>query len=267
MVIPRLKKSLGQNLLIDENIINKILESSCINSNDTILEIGPGSGMLTKGLIKRAGSVIAVEIDKTFAMLLKEKFKLNENIKIFCQDILDFEIKKYKNLKVVSNLPYYITTPIIEYLINNLFAIDDIFITVQKEVAKRIVADSRHNIKDYSPLSIFVQYYCRPKILFNISKNCFRPIPKFDSSFLRMTPLKGEKDKATHEEKFFEVMRACFSQRRKTLKNSLKKFFDEVDIFDILSDLRINQQVRPEQIDLDTYIKMVNSLINKSITI
>ncbi|MDP1853264.1 MAG: 16S rRNA (adenine(1518)-N(6)/adenine(1519)-N(6))-dimethyltransferase RsmA, partial [Candidatus Omnitrophota bacterium] len=179
------KKSLGQNFIFDENILKKIVSHLGLEKKDTVLEIGAGLGTLTNFLIKSAGEVIALEIDKRAVEVLHDKFKDEKNIEIVNQDILKYVIpRKFirKKLIVVGNIPFYITSPIIERLFGFRDRIDSIFLTVQKEVAKRIAA--KPSTKDYGALTCFVRYHSRPEILFDIKAGSFSPAPKVDAAFI-----------------------------------------------------------------------------------
>ena len=208
-----LKKGLGQNLLTDKNIIKKIIDNVDIDENDIILEIGPGLGAITLELSKKAKKVICVEKDKEMIEKLKEK--VGDNVEIINADALDFikniNLKKYK---VVANIPYYITSSIIQALLENTNQPSDIYLMVQKEVARRICAKPG----DMSVLAVSVQYYANPKILFNVSRNSFYPTPKVDSAFIQIRT-KGIKK----NEKFFKLIKKGFSHPRKKLTNNLEE--------------------------------------------
>lgn len=256
---PILKKRLGQHILIDDNIKRKIIQSCDISAEEEILEIGSGYGALTKYLTDKAKRVIAVEIDKEMFQGLKYAFKDCQNIEIYCQDILKFNLCSFRNLKAIGNVPYYITSPIIEFLIKNRKYVTDIYLTVQKELAERVVA--REGTKNFGSLSLFVQYFTQPQILFKISRNCFFPKPKVDSAFLRLKPIKRSQFHEAEEDVFFKIVRSCFSQRRKKLQNSLKKFFPVSIITDVYKRLKINSGTRPDQVGLNTYLILISSLL------
>jgi len=222
-------KRFGQNFLIDQNIVRKICDSILLHHGECVLEIGPGRGALTRFLQERSKRLIAIEVDRGLCSQLAKEFSSAKNVSVICSDILKFDLSSYlkkskiNNLKVVANLPYYITTPIIEYLFKRLKNISDIFITVQKEVAMRMVATSR--TKEYGAFSCFVNYHCKPSILFKIKKDSFWPVPKVESCFVRLKPYRYPKKlyKLRSEELFFKVVRAGFGQRRKQLLNPLSK--------------------------------------------
>lgn len=208
-----LKKGLGQNLLTDKNIIKKIIDNVDIDKNDIVLEIGPGLGAITLELSKKAKKVICIEKDKEMIKKLKEK--VGDNVEIINADALDFikniNLKKYK---VVANIPYYITSSIIQALLENTNQPSDIYLMVQKEVARRICAKPG----DMSVLAVSVQYYANPKILFNVSRNSFYPAPKVDSAFIQIKTKGIEKN-----EKFFKLVKKGFSHPRKKLANNLEE--------------------------------------------
>ncbi len=222
-------KRFGQNFLIDKNIIRKIRDAVSLQPSDCVLEIGPGRGALTHFLQEGSKRLIAIEIDRGLCSLLARDLGEARNTQVICSDILKFNLGSYlkkskiNNLKVVANLPYYITTPIIEYLFKHLKSINDIFITVQKEVAMRMVA--HHKTKEYGAFTCFVNYFCKPAILFKIKKDSFWPVPKISSCFMRLEPYRDPKKlyNLRSEDLFFKVVRAGFGQRRKQLLNPLSK--------------------------------------------
>lgn len=221
----KMTKSLGQNFLIDDNVVRKITDIADITEKDMVLEIGPGIGSMTKEICKRAGRVVAIEIDKHLMPALNENLKRYTNLKIINSDILKLDIKdifsesKNFNIKAVANLPYYITTPIIMKLLEEELGISEMIFMMQKEVADRIVA--KPGGKDYGALSVAVQFYSEPKILFNVSPNCFIPKPNVDSTIIKLKI--NEKPKVTVKDRqlFFKIVKASFGQRRKTLANAL----------------------------------------------
>ncbi|MEI6631257.1 MAG: 16S rRNA (adenine(1518)-N(6)/adenine(1519)-N(6))-dimethyltransferase RsmA [bacterium] len=256
------KKSLGQNFLSDKNLQRKIVAGCSFKDTDTVLEIGPGLGALTRIIADKVGLLYAVEIDKALCRALEEEFKNSPNVKIIHQDILKLELPGYfikpkEKIKVVGNIPYYISTPIIECLIKYRRNIEEAFLTLQKEFAKRIVAHP--GSKDYGSLSCFVQYYARAKILFTLKKNCFFPVPKIDSCFLRLN-MKDELplDQAKEKE-FFKVVRASFNQRRKTLRNSLEGVFSKARLGLFFTKYNIDKNTRPEELSPQDFINLINS--------
>jgi len=255
------KKKLGQNFLVDKNVLKKIIDTCEISPSDTVLEIGSGRGDLTEGLALKAGKLIALELDSQLCDFLNDKFKDSPNIKIINRDILKFDIDKYflkakDKIKVVGNIPYYITSPIIEHLFKYKNKIDSIFLTVQKEFGERIVADP--GSKDYGAFSCFVQFYSRPEIIFSIKRGSFYPVPKVDSCFLKIA-IRGEAPyKIKDVDLFFKIIRLAFNQRRKTLRNSLKNVLtrEELDSFFVF--YNIPAGTRPESLGLQHFAYLAN---------
>lgn len=225
------KKSLGQNFLRDQEVLKKIIEVAKIKSDDNILEIGPGEGALSEKLMENAGKIIAIEKDDNLAKMLDSKWKRSDKIKVINSDILEvnltelIEKNNFQNYKVIANIPYYITSPIIKMFLEAKYIPSEMILMVQKEVAKRICALPG----EMSILSISVQYCAKPEILFYVSKKSFWPIPKVDSAVIRIiphnltpspSPSKGEEGNA-----FFQVVKAGFSSKRKTLLNNLSNSF------------------------------------------
>lgn len=250
------KKSLGQNFLIDNNIIKKISESFVVNSDDLIIEIGPGSGALTKELIKKGCNVICFEIDTR----LKEKLSLIEsnNLNIVYEDFLKVDLKEWtkghKRLFFVGNLPYYITTAIINKIVDESNP-HEIIIMIQKEVAERFMASP--NSRNYGSLSVFLQYNFDITKVCNVSKNCFNPIPKVDSIVLKLT--KNKKEQANNEDQFYKLIKDAFSQKRKNLRNNLK-CYDLDKINSILNTFNKDLSKRAEQITVSEFVKISNEL-------
>ena len=227
----KMTKSLGQNFLINENIWDKIIESADISSDDVVLEIGTGIGTLTQRLCENAKKVIAVEIDKNLIPILNETLSDYDNITIINKDILKTDInEELKNLsvnqkiKVVANLPYYITTPIIMKVLEDNVNVDCMVLMLQKEVADRMNATP--STKDYGSLSIAVQYYCDTDIVCKVPKSSFIPEPNVDSLVLKLVVNEKRKVEINDEELFFKIVRGSFSKRRKTILNSLSNYED-----------------------------------------
>ena len=220
------QKRFGQNFLIDEHVLEKIIESSGITKDDFILEIGPGIGTMTQYIAEAAREVAAVEIDSSLIPILKDTLKDWDNVSVINNDILKTDIKKIadeknggKPVKVVANLPYYITTPIIMGLFEKNVPVDSITVMVQKEVADRMQVGP--GTKDYGALSLAVQYYAKPEIVANVPPNCFIPRPNVGSAVIRLTRYEEPPVKVKDEKKMFSLIRASFNQRRKTLVNGL----------------------------------------------
>lgn len=220
------QKKFGQNFLVDANILNKIVDSADIHKDDCVIEIGPGIGTLTQYLAESAREVIAVEIDKNLIPILNETLSGYENVTIINGDILKTDINKLvrernqgRPVKVIANLPYYITTPIIMGLFESHVPLSSITIMVQKEVADRM--QSGPGTKDYGVLSLAVQYYARPEILMQVSPACFMPRPNVGSAVIRLVKYEEPPVTVENERKLFALIRAAFNQRRKTLANAL----------------------------------------------
>lgn len=257
----RPSKRFGQNFLIDQNISRKIIRTSGIDKKDIVVEIGPGLGALTWELCRHAGKVIAIEKDKR---LLEYLYRSNafDNLELIDGDILDYDFSNLhtQSLKIIGNLPYYISSPILVKLIENRGIISSIFVTVQKEFAERLTAGP--GSKDYGSISCFLQFYAEPKILFDIHKKAFYPAPEITSCFLkiniRRTPLYN-----TDEVKLFSIIRTCFENRRKTILNSLSsmEIYGSKDrIAKLVNDVSISPLQRPETLSLKDFVKLSNTL-------
>ncbi len=257
----RPKKHLGQNFLIDPNIQRRILSYCGFQKTDIILEIGSGSGIMTKPISEQAGFVYALEIDPDLCSILKHNFQNLDKVNVLNQDILKFNFNGYfsnlkKRLKIFGNIPYYISSPIIEHLIKYRDKIDSIFITVQKEFANRAVAVA--GSKKYGSLSCFVQYYLEPEIMFSISRNCFSPAPKVDSSLLKMKVRKEYAVNVEDENFFFALIRAGFNKRRKTLRNSIGEIIPKQELENFFKKYGINKNIRPENLSLSDFANLAN---------
>ncbi len=220
-------KSLGQNFLIDDNIVSKIADGAEIDAADGVLEIGPGIGALTEKLLNRAKKVVAVEIDQTLWPILETHFSTAPHFELVKGDILKLDLKALiaehfadcRRVKVVANLPYYITTPIIMQFLESGIAVSDIVVMIQREVAARI--NAQPHSKAYGALSVSAQFYARPQILFIVPKGVFMPMPKVDSAVIKLTVLAEPLLDLQSNEIFFKTVKAAFAQRRKTLLNTL----------------------------------------------
>lgn len=256
----RPKRYLGQNFLTDRNIQKKIILNCNLDKNDIVLEVGPGRGELTQLIAKSSARVYAVEIDSDLCKILEDKFFNFKNVVIIRADILKLNIKKYFSffsgrLKVIGNIPYYISTPILEHLIRYSDKIDSIFITLQKEFAQRIVA--KPGSKDYGSFSCFIQYYTEPKIIFDIKKTCFYPMPKVDSSFLKLVIKRKRPLTKSQEKRLFEIIRIAFNQRRKMLKNTLKEFFTLDKLNTFFKKYNLSYSIRPEEVSIDDFVNLI----------
>jgi len=249
------KKSLGQNFLIDPNIRRKIIASSKLVPGDVVLEIGTGKGELTRLIAGHVRMVYTLDIDKRLCGLLASEFRGTDNIKFINADILKFDLNKFKikgaKIKVIGNIPYYISSPIIERLFGYKDLISDIFLTVQKEFALRVVA--LPGTKAYGAFSCFVRYYSSPEILFNIGSGCFRPAPKVGSAFLHLSLRNTPAVKVDHPDNLFKVIRSAFNKRRKTLRNSLEGIVTEERLSSFFSQKKLDKNTRPEQLSLEDF--------------
>ena len=251
------KKSLGQNFLTDKNIINKIINSIDSTNNDLIIEIGPGAGSLTKELVKKESDLICFEIDKRLESILNE-IKSNK-LKIIDEDYLkvklsDYIDKKYENIYFIGNLPYYITTAIINKIVKESNP-TSITIMIQKEVALRFMA--KPNTKEYNSLSVFLQYNFDIVKICDVSKNCFVPVPKVDSMVIQL--IKNKKNNVINESIFYKLIEDAFKQKRKNLKNNLKNY-DLERINNILKSFNKDLTFRAEQITIEEFVKISNEL-------
>lgn len=248
-------KKLGQNFLFDENALEKIAEG--VQKNDTIIEIGPGLGTLTTILAEKAQKVIAIELDKKMVAILEDRFKLYNNVEILNEDILKVDIDEIAlNAKVVANLPYYITTQIITKLLKT--DVKEITILIQKEVAERICAKPGEKIA--GAITYFVNYYAEPEIIQNVAKESFVPSPEVESSIVKLKIREKKKVEVKNEELFFEIIRANFTQRRKTILNSLSSIISKEKLKNILIELGIDENIRGESLSLEQYAEIVNKL-------
>ena len=256
------KKKFGQNFIIDENIIDKIVDSACIDSDTLVIEIGPGAGSLTYKLAKKAKQVLCYEIDTTLKDILSETLNEYNNVDITFDDFLkrdvNSDLKKYdfKKLYVVANLPYYITTPIITKIIEDEIPASKIVIMVQKEVGERFKAEV--GTKDYNSLTIYLNHYFDIKKVMIVSKNVFLPKPRIDSMVLEFNRKEKRQD-IKNTGLFFKLVRDSFTQKRKTLRNNLKGY-DLDKIENILKKYNMDLSARAEQISSDIFIDIANSL-------
>ena len=256
------KKSLGQNFLSDKNILAKIINACGLTPEDTVLEIGSGRGELTKFIAPRVKHLTALEIDTSLCEQLEGSLKEYKNSEIINCDVLKFNFKKYfrsakiKRLKVIGNIPYYISTPIIEELLKHRKKIEVVFFTVQKEFADRIAA--RPGSKTFGSLSCFIQYYAEPEKLFLIKRNSFFPSPKVDSCLLRLKIRNKPTIKVRDEKFFFSIIRAAFNKRRKTLRNSLKDIYPSEKLTQFFVKYSITPNTRPECLSLEDFANLSN---------
>ena len=263
------QKRFGQNFLIDEHVLEKIIDSSGITKDDFILEIGPGIGTMTQYLAEAAREVAAVEIDSSLIPILKDTLKEWDNVTVINNDILKTDIKKIadeknggKPVKVVANLPYYITTPIIMGLFEKNVPVDSITVMVQKEVADRMQVGP--GTKDYGALSLAVQYYAKPYIVANVPPNCFMPRPKVGSAVIRLERYEEPPVKVKDEKLMFRIIRASFNQRRKILANGLKSSaeldYTKEEIEAAIEALGRGASIRGEALTLEEFAKLADFL-------
>lgn len=262
------QKRFGQNFLIDTHVLEKIIASAQITKDDFVLEIGPGIGTMTQYLAEAAREVAAVEIDHTLIPILADTLKDWDNVTVINNDILKVDIRALaleKNqgrpIKVVANLPYYITTPIIMGLFENQVPIDSITIMVQKEVADRMQVGP--GTKDYGALSLAVQYYAKPQIVANVPPNCFMPRPKVGSAVIRLERYEKPPVDVNDEKLMFRIIRASFNQRRKTLVNGLKNspeiHFSKEQIEQALESCGLSLNIRGEALTLEQFAQLANA--------
>ena len=215
------RPKLGQHFLHDPNIVRKILNLASLKPDDTVLEIGPGRGILTQALARKAAEVISIELDRRLCAMLQIRLAGFPNVKLICADALSYPLETLpSHLRVVANLPYYIATPLIFKLLEFRTRITDMVLMLQREVAERIVASAGN--KRYSPLSIAVQYYTKPLLAFPVSRRCFKPSPRVDSAVVHLKIRETPSVQVHNEAFFFKFVKAGFAHRRKILKNSLK---------------------------------------------
>lgn len=263
------QKKFGQNFLIDTHVLDKIIAAAEIGPDDFVLEIGPGIGTMTQYLAEAAREVTAVEIDRNLIPILSETLKEYDNVSVLNADILKVDLTKVaeeKNegrpIKVVANLPYYITTPIIMGLFESHVPVENITVMVQKEVADRMQAGP--GTKDYGALSLAVQYYAEPYIAANVPPNCFMPRPKVGSAVIRLTRHKNPPVQADNEKLLFQLIRASFNQRRKTLQNGIKNYsglnFSKEEVAQALEQMGVSPTIRGEALTLEQFAQLSNLL-------
>lgn len=263
------QKKFGQNFLIDTHVLEKIISAAGIKEEDFVLEIGPGIGTMTQYLASAAREVCAVEIDKILIPILEDTLKDYDNVTVINQDILKVDIAELareknqgKPIKVVANLPYYITTPIIMGLFESHVPVESITVMVQKEVADRMQVGP--GTKDYGALSLAVQYYAEPYIVANVPPNCFMPRPKVGSAVIRLTRHKEPPVRVKDEKLLFGIIRASFNQRRKTLANGLKNYeglpFTKEEIEEAISQCGFSPSVRGEALSLKEFAMLADVL-------
>ena len=264
-------KNLGQNFLISQEVVEKIVDSSQITREDLVIEIGPGLGTLTKYLLEKAGKVICIELDTKMLQILEDRFSLYNNFEIINNDVLKVDLKniikkekensKIKNVKIVANLPYYITTPIIMKLLEEELELESITVMIQKEVADRLIAIPGQ--KNTGAITYSVYYYATSEGILEVPNNSFIPEPEVTSKVIKLNirkePIVNPKDK----EKMFKVIKNAFMQKRKTLLNSLtnnKIFANKQQGIEILKSLGINENIRPEELTLEQFARISDNI-------
>ncbi|HNQ50753.1 MAG TPA: 16S rRNA (adenine(1518)-N(6)/adenine(1519)-N(6))-dimethyltransferase RsmA [Candidatus Omnitrophota bacterium] len=256
------KKSLGQNFLQDPNIRRKIIAACDLSERDTVVEIGPGQGALTELIAPKVKRLIAVEVDRALSAELSGRFQGDPRVTVINADFLKYDLSAVSippshKLKVVGNIPYYITSPIIEHLFSFRNRISAIYLTVQKEFGQRIIA--KPGTAHYGAFSCFVQYYAEPKIEFIIKRTCFFPAPAVDSCFLKLTVRPEPPAAVIDETLFFKVIRASFQKRRKTLGNCLKAIVPDGALTALLSGCNIDPRIRGEELGLPEFARISNA--------
>ena len=268
-------KSLGQNFLINDSVVNKIVESPEITKNDLVIEIGPGLGNLTEFLLEKAGKVIAIELDQRMLEILNDRFSLYDNFEIINEDVLKVNLNELisknknseiKNAKIVANLPYYITTPIIMKLLEEKLDIETITVMVQKEVADRLIAIPGEKLSGAITYSVY--YYATSENVTIVENNSFIPEPEVDSEVIKLSIRKNPPVELLDEDQFFKTVKASFMQRRKTLINALvnggilKSKQDAKKLFD---DLNMNYNTRGESLSIEMFAEISNYIVNNKI--
>ena len=251
----RARKRFGQNFLHDIGVIQRIIDSVNPKPGDNIVEIGPGLGALTEHLFEAAGSIHVVELDRDLVERLQQRFKTKDNFHIHSSDALKFNfgaLIRNNKLRIVGNLPYNISTPLLFHLMEQVDSIQDIHCMLQKEVVDRICAGPGDN--NYGRLSVMLQYYCQAQHLFNVGADAFQPSPKVESAILRLTPHAEPPVLIDDKKLFAQLVSQAFNQRRKTLRNSLKNYLSE----DAIKSLDINPSARPETLNLIDFAKLSN---------
>ena len=263
------QKKYGQNFLVDPNVLERVMDAAGVSGEDCVLEIGPGIGTMTQLLAERAGKVVAVEIDRNLIPILEETLAPYSNVTVINEDILKLDVEEAirvrgegRPVKVVANLPYYITTPIIMSLLEGGAPLESITVMVQKEVAERMQAGP--GTKDYGALSLAVQYYSRPEVVANVPPNCFIPRPNVGSAVIRLTRYGTPPVQAADPGKLFAVIRASFNQRRKTLANSLGNApglsASRERVAGILEEMGLPAMIRGEALTLEQFAELSDRL-------
>lgn len=264
----RFSKSLGQNFLIEKSVLERIIDGADITQTDSVLEIGPGIGTLTRYLAQNAAKVVSVEIDSSLLPILEETLSDLPNTAVVHGDVLKVDLKaliaeRFDNIppKVVANLPYYVTTPIVMKFLEEEIPVTDLVVMVQKEVADRMAA--KPGGKDYGALSVAVQYFCEPEILFKVSTGCFMPAPTVESSVIRLRVLQNPKVQVISRKLFFATVRGAFGKRRKTLLNALSDSglaFSKDQVKQVLAAAGIDPIRRAETLTIEEFAVLANAV-------
>ena len=258
-------KSLGQNFLVDDEIIDTIVNSSGIDKNDLVIEIGPGLGALTNKLLEKAGKVIAIELDKKMINILNDRFKLYDNFELINSDVLKVDLNSiisnsnFKDVKVVANLPYYITTPIIMKLLEDKLNIKSITVMVQKEVSDRLCAIPGDKLS--GAITYSVNYYCIPEKIADVPNSSFIPEPEVTSEVIKLVLRNTPPVKLNNEALFFKLIKASFMQRRKTLLNGLSNsgIMSKNEALNLIESIGLDEKVRGENLSLDDFANLANT--------
>lgn len=263
-------KNLGQNFLIDDETVAGIVEAASVSKEDLIIEIGPGLGTLTKELLERAGKVICIELDKRMIEILEDRFSMYDNFKVINEDVLKVNLKdiiqkeKIKNTKIVANLPYYITTPIIMKLLEDKLDIETITVMIQKEVADRLVTEP--GTGDTGAITYAIHYYTNPKRILEVPNTSFIPSPKVNSTVVKLNILKTPSIEVKNEKQLFDIIKTAFMQKRKTLVNAIAnsdKYGSKEQVEKTLQKLEIDLKIRPEKMSLEQFAKLSNLIETK----
>lgn len=267
-------KNLGQNFLIDDSALQDIADGAEIDENDLVIEIGPGLGSLTKLLLEKAKKVICIELDKKMVKILKDRFKIYNNLEILNEDVLRIDLKqlielekqkdnKIKNVKVVANLPYYITTPIIMKLVETDLGIESITVMIQKEVADRLITIP--GTKDTGAITYTIYYYCECKKIREVENQCFIPAPEVTSEVINLKLRKEPSVTVKDKKVMFNIIKSAYMQRRKTLVNSLNSvgvFKTKEEGINILKKIGLREDIRPENMKIEDFAKLTDIFLN-----
>ncbi len=267
-------KSLGQNFLISQNVVDKIVESSNITKEDLIIEIGPGLGTLTKELLEKAGKVICIELDKKMIKILNDRFSMYKNFELIHGDVLKVRLNKiikdekekngFKKAKIVANLPYYITTPIVMKLLEDRLDLETITVMVQKEVADRLIAIPGE--KDTGAITYSVYYYATSEAILEVPNDSFIPEPEVTSKVIKLTIRKEPPVEVKSRGVMFKIIKSAFMQRRKTLLNALtntKVFMSKEEGIEILKELDLDENIRAEKLTLEDFAEITNKILKE----